>query len=109
MWKFELAHRRLHLLHSPLLLTLKSTAHLTPSGETGVSAHFRFVFSKLKQICLFREGPQQYFSKCWMEATSDAAVRCNVCVFLWVKSVSHCRNVTEAAKRREICVSCVCM
>ncbi len=39
--------------HSRLPLTLKCAAHLTLSGETGVSAHLRFVFLKLKQAELF--------------------------------------------------------
>lgn len=42
--------------HSQLPLTLKCAAHLTPGGETGVAAHFRYVFLKLKQAGLFWEG-----------------------------------------------------
>lgn len=42
--------------HSRLPLTLKCAAHLTPGGETGVAAHFRYVFLKLKQAGLFWEG-----------------------------------------------------
>lgn len=45
--------------HSRLPLTLKCAAHLTRGGETGVSAHFRFIFLMLQQADLFSEGPPQ--------------------------------------------------
>lgn len=101
--------------HSQLPLTLKCAAHLTRGGETGVSAHFRFVFLKLKQADLFREGPQQYFPKCWMEAVWESAVKC-LCVCVCVEMCCpHCFSLQACERKRKgremsvLCALAVCM